>query len=120
MTAHEAGGWAHRAMEHTRGTPLLVMLVSMIDKWKPYHAHFIPTRPRELAPAIDAKGVAWVTMVHNGHAHRTALGPVTEVRDVFRRLADDMKLDDADRTAMFDALRAWFQRDDRAKSEDEL
>lgn len=117
---HPPGGWAHRLIEGTRRTPFNIMLISMIGAWKPYHAHFIPTTPEAFAPKIDVDGIAWVTVVHDGQASREALGPIDEVNDNFRRLADEFKLDDADRIAMFDALRAWFVKDDRAKSEDEL
>lgn len=123
-TKHPPGGWAHRALEHTRKTPMLVMIVSMIGAWKPTHAHFIPTEPDQFAPRIDKDGQAWLTFVHQRPegfvAERECLGPIEEVNDNFRRLADALKLDDPDRIAMFDALRAWFAKDDRATSEDQL
>lgn len=116
---HPPGGWAHRLIEGTRKTPINIMLISMIGAWKPYHAHFIPTTPAQYAPRIDAEGNAWVTMVHEGRMMVECLGPIEDVNDNFRRLADEHKLNDADRIAMFNALRAWFATDARAKSEDE-
>ena len=47
----------------------------------------------------------------------TPLGPVAEIRDDLRRLADRLKLEDAERVDLFDQFRKWVVRDLRAKSE---
>jgi len=45
---------------------------------------------------------------------RRAIGTVEAVRDNIRRLADHCKLNDEDRTAMFEELRKWVRKDERA------
>jgi hypothetical protein len=44
-------------------------------------------------------------------------GTVVEVRDDLRRLADELKLSDEERVAMFDEFKKWIERDDRAIKE---
>ena len=53
----------------------------------------------------------------DGMVHRNfPVGTSTAVRDEFRKLADHCKLTDQDREALFDELRKWIARDDRAIS----
>ncbi len=68
-------------------------------------------------PWIDKQG--FVRMVYRssltspwtiGHEH------VTDFRDRFRRLADMLDLSDADRVAMFDEVKKFLVRDERAVS----
>jgi len=43
------------------------------------------------------------------------ISPIGEFVDTFRRLADDLKLGDADRIAMFSEVRKWIIKDDRTE-----
>jgi hypothetical protein len=66
---------------------------------------------------IDADGIAWSNMqtkggdIHPNHC----LGPLQDIVDSFRGLADHLKLNDADRLEMFSELRKWFAIDQRAR-----
>lgn len=45
-----------------------------------------------------------------------ALGTIDAIRDMFRRLADALKLSDHERTEMFTRLKQWVRYDERAIS----
>jgi len=48
---------------------------------------------------------------------RRQVGHVEHVREMFRTIADFLKLSDDDRIAMFTALRNWVATDDRAQAD---
>ena len=105
--------WQHRAVEATGGnTTLLGCFVLAILGWQ--HGRK-PPRFGKVA-RIDKDGIVHSNMqdsdwnIHTKHC----LGPVQEIIDNFRGLADHLKLDDRERTEMFDELRKWFAFDERA------
>lgn len=48
--------------------------------------------------------------------HKVPVDHVIKVRDGFRRIADELKLNDKDRTELFEVLASWMATDLRAKS----
>ena len=44
----------------------------------------------------------------------TVIGKIEDVRDNMRRLADHLRLTDAERNAMFEEMRKWIKTDHRA------
>lgn len=70
---------------------------------------------------IDAQGILYSNMqdkdgkIHPNHC----LGPVQDVIDNFRGLADHLKLSDADRVALFGELKKWIKHDARANQTNE-
>jgi hypothetical protein len=50
-------------------------------------------------------------------AYEVSVGTVEQIRDALRRMADQLKLDDQDRVALFNAFSAWIEKDVRATSE---
>jgi hypothetical protein len=68
---------------------------------------------------IRADGV--VTAMYQGAptepSRETNVGTVTQIRDALRRMADQLKLNDMDRVALFAAFSGWIEKDARATSE---
>ena len=65
---------------------------------------------------IDEAGIVWAITVKGGEATLEAYDHIAKIRDQWRRLADALKLSDADRIDAFLELGKWVFRDMRAKS----
>ena len=109
--------WRIRAVIATMGnrTRLGTILISVLRKE-------IGRRPRFGASAIiNREGYVLTDFVdRRGTFHANhAICRVGEFRDNFRRLADALKLDDAERKEMMDAIKQWIARDDRPRAERE-
>ena len=67
---------------------------------------------------IEKDGCIWTQVNYANKSHRwTKIGTVEDVRDNVRRVADTCKLDDVERTALFEELRKWVRRDYRIQQE---
>ncbi len=67
---------------------------------------------------INADGIV-LTMVRDRHGRwwkNMPVGSIIVLRDEFRRLADHCRLSDAERNALFEELRKWIAKDERAES----
>jgi len=114
--AAERQTWQYRAVAATRGnqTMLGCILLAVIGRNAKNPPWFEP------GAEIDADGFLLANFVGKDRVDHHQLIPVATVKDLvdeFRRLADAIKLDDADRIAMFAALRAWIVKDHRALKE---
>lgn len=110
--------WQHRAVRETGGNKTLMgCYVLAILGWQ--HGRKPPRLGSKAV--IDENGVAFSHMQDiNGTMHRMhCLGSVQDITDSFRGLADHLKLDDADRVAMFEELKKWFAHDARANQSNE-
>lgn len=67
---------------------------------------------------IDKAGIMRASVrAIDGSVHAAMpIGTVQAVRDEFRRLADHCRLSDSEREALFEELRKWVTRDERAES----
>jgi len=65
---------------------------------------------------IDAQGMVRSSMVHatKGWFPNVPICDKITLRDTFRKIADELKLSDVDRVAMFGELKKWLTRDDSA------
>lgn len=105
--------WQHRAVRETGGNQtLLGCFVLAILGWQ--HGRK-PPRFGKIA-RIDEAGVAWSNMQNaSGQVFTNhCLGPLQDINDNFRGLADHLKLNDTERREMFAELRKWFAIDERA------
>lgn len=70
---------------------------------------------------IDKDGIAYTNMqAQDGWIYREhCLGPVQDITDNFRGLADHMKLTDSERIDIFVELKKWFAHDARADQTNE-
>lgn len=110
----ETASWQYKAIVATRGnqTMLGAILLQVIGKQA-------KNPPRITGTAsVDAEGLCW-TLLLAQHGTEVAeglvcLGYIGEIVDEFRRLADFLKLDDAERIELFDELRKWVSVDLRA------
>lgn len=110
--------WQYRAVERTKAnsTPLGMILLGVLGKASKY-------APRvSNAAAIMPSGAIVVNFLdREGHYHAATnldeiaggLGTVGELTDAFRRLADDLKLEDHERIDMFKEVRQWLAIDYR-------
>ena len=105
--------WQHRAVRETGGNQtMLGCFVLAILGWQSGRK---PPRFGKIA-RVDKDGQLWSNLqtadgqvLMNHH-----LGPVKQVIDEFRGLADHMKLADEERVQMFSELRKWIAIDERA------
>lgn len=107
--------WRSRAVLATDANKtLLGCFVLAILGWQ--HT-FKPPRFGSRA-VIDKDGIVISHMQNQyGEIHRNQrIGPVQDIIDNFRGLADHLKLSDVDRDEMFGELRKWFLHDARANS----
>lgn len=138
-----AENWARKAIRATKGNQSLLgcVVIAMLGRAASNPPRFIsPTAKidavgRIFCPLEDRHGRRWIEYpervpdVPGSLLMRTpradewsaggitfSPGTVTEVRDELRRLADHLKLIDADRTAMFEEFRKWIESDARASS----
>lgn len=108
----ERATWQYRAIARLRANQTLpgAILLGVLDK--SYRVQpprvgrqgEIDAGGQVFAPYQSADGKLWAQM------------PLCHIDDLimaFRRLADDLKLDDKDRTAMFQAIRQWIAKDAR-------
>ena len=94
---------------HDDAFPFLMRAV--FPEWHGVYAPFICS-----APKIDKAGRIIADVVKKGGAKskgHVVFDSEDQMQTQFRRLADWLKLDDKDRVAMFDAVRAWVKADMR-------
>lgn len=105
-----------RAVEKTGGNQsLLGCFVLAILGWQ--HGRRPPRFGSRATITIDGM-VKTHMQAQDGRVYRDhMLGPLKTIVDNFRGLADELKLNEAERKEMFDELRKWFFKDERAKSE---
>ncbi len=121
MTDTQEQSWQYRALlvlrgnETMSGSILLAALGSFakLDKRWPSKLYGA-ARIRE-----DGTVVTGYRPDPNGEWDKLAVcvGHVDQVAHSFSLLADDLKLNDADRVAMFAAVRNWITKDERIKPE---
>ena len=110
--------WQFRAEQLTRGneTAVGMILLAVLNR-----------RPHK-PPAVGHKAIigsnsrVYASYMHrNGRVeHYVPICTVADLTTMFRRLADALKLDDADRVAMFNEVKKWIVKDYRAKSDENL
>lgn len=109
MTAkEEQNTWQYKAIVVTRGNQTLIGTICI------YLAGRYAKNGRcILGPAnIDEDGLTWVMMRNqHGEIGQVCLGFITDIRDDFRRLADHLKVDDAERIELFHELRKFIDVD---------
>ncbi len=119
VSLHNAGKWEFRAIEALRANQSLpgMILVAALSR-----SQASDGRPRK--PSVGHK--AYITA--DGNVIAKYVNPdgiyqgwqivckIGEMIDAFKRLADNLKLSDADRAAMFEKLRQWITHDYRDKS----
>lgn len=110
----ETASWQYKAIVATRGnqTMLGCIFLQLIGKSSKHPPQIVGTA------SVDEEGLCW-TVLRKQHGLEIAegvvcLGLISEIRDEFRRLADHLKLDDAERTELFVELRNWVSVDLRA------
>jgi hypothetical protein len=121
------GSWQARALTSTMGAARMVILSVLAHTLEEAtitlcYAAFadfdgsLPLPALVTAAKIDKSGAIVADMCdRKGRVHKDALLFKTEIemRDAFRRLADRMKLNDADRIEMFKYAQAWVVADRR-------
>lgn len=111
-------GWQFRAEQYTRGNQSLAgaILLGVLKR--------TPHKPPAIGhkAAVNSDGYVFASYVDgDGKFHKArAVCYVDQLRDTFRDLADKLKLDDADRAAMFAEIKKWIVKDYRAKSDENL
>lgn len=110
-----ANSWQYRAIKFTGGNQTIEgCIILAILGWQ--HGRH-PPRFGRLA-RIDKNGILFSNMQTKAGAmirdHK--LGPIADIVESFKRLADDLKLMDGERKQMFDELKKWCWKDDRAQS----
>lgn len=85
------------ALGRVASNPPTVGMTGWIDKHGRMRSHYV-TKARDVIPDCFLGVTA------------------TEVSEGFRRLADDLKLEDEDREALFGTIRKWVVKDERATS----
>lgn len=113
LPAPNEGSWQKRAIRATNGNKSLLgcFVLAILG----FQNGIKPPRFGRTA-FIDKDGILYSNMqAEDGKMYKNhCLGPVAEVRDNFRGLADHLKLSDAERNAMFDELKKWISHDARA------
>ena len=107
----EKDSWQYRAIAHTMGnsTPLGCLLLAVIGRNAKHPPWF------GLTAEITAEGLVVTSFTHRSGARYDpwVFGPVEELTAAFSRLADELKLNDADRIELFRQVRQWVARDHR-------
>lgn len=110
----EQASWQYKAIVATRGnqTMLGAIFLQIIGKSAKHPPQIIGTA------SVDEEGLCW-TLLRKAHGGEIAegvvcLGELSAIVDEFRRLADHLKLDDAERIELFEELRKWVAVDLRA------
>lgn len=117
----ERGTWQYKAIAATNGnrTKLGMILLAVLGI-APSNA------PRLVCPTavIDANGWVWSWFQSPddppGVADQVPLVSTTNLRDSLNKLADRIKMTDAQREELFSLVRKWIERDERAIQEDFL
>jgi hypothetical protein len=117
MTEEELkAGWKYRAMAHTKlnHTQEGGLLLAVLGIKPPQGSRWNTS-----GCIINPDGI--VTGLLHHKTGRTFMSIVAftaaQFQDVFRKIADDLKLTDAERKEMFDLVRKWVQKDLRAVSD---
>lgn len=112
--AQERQSWQFRCIEATRGnqTRLGTMLLAILGRNAKHPPKFGPGCVISLDGYVFANFVDRQGIVHAAQC----VCSVGQMNDGFRLLADSLKLDDADRIALFDEVRKWVYKDERATS----
>lgn len=119
--------WQGRVLAHTRGQPLGAVVISVLahsyDEAMPVmlavvFPGFAGLKPPGLISAgkIEKNGIVVADIVkRDGMIVKDAalFKNELQMRDAFRRLADEMKLNDADRIELFRAVQRWVVADRR-------
>lgn len=107
--------WQYKTVELLRGNQTLLgsVLLAILGK--------APSNPPRIISAgvITAEGIlitAFEARAQRGVALTVELGPVEQVRDLYRSICDQLKLPDADRIEFFNEMRKWISRDYRVVS----
>lgn len=103
--------WQDRAIEHTGGNKSMAgaVLLAMLGR--------ATSRPHfGRSGWIDKQGMVRSNLmsVNQGWHPQVVICDKITMRDTFRKIADELKLSDVDRIAMFDELRKWFAKDESA------
>jgi hypothetical protein len=111
-------GWKYRAMKHTElnHTEAGALLLAVLGIRPPHGSRW------NVGGCIIApEGQVLALFYHKDHRDRPEMGivapTVKKFMDNFRRIADDLKFTDAERTELFELVRKWVQRDLRAVSD---
>jgi hypothetical protein len=109
-----AYGWKWRAIRASICTTTGSIVQAMLARQ--------PTRGTILRQNADIMpdGIVKTEVRIRGSWITIHLGSIKDICDNMNRLADHIKLDDADRTAMFVELRAWIRRDLRLDKDHQL
>lgn len=106
--------WRFRAVKALRGnqTQLGCVVIAVCQR---SHLH---GAPKYASKAMITKDGVVCAGHMNAHGKTYPLAPIMTVQnlvDEWRRLADQIGASDAERKSMFDELRKWVVRDDRAE-----
>lgn len=121
------GSWPGRALEFARHMPqlrtaLLSVLADNFDETMPFLLHAVTgissiTAPYYVSsPKIDKRGCIVADLIGtDGWKYKNAVIFLNQwqMESTFRRLADKLKLADADRIDLFIAVRHWVKADQR-------
>lgn len=108
--------WRYRAIEQLQGNQSLPGCILIAALHKSDTALGVPRSPSFGHTAqITPQGYVVTRYVDKAGIYQgiQAICQADEMIDAFRRLADTLKLTDADRTAMFTELRRWVTHDRR-------
>lgn len=108
-------GWRWRALYHTKlnRTQIGAQLLAIM-KIKPNSGSYFN---RSGFIISEDSWVMGELIREDGSKHFTILGSVKQYTDSFRRLADELKFDDAERTDLFRYVRESIQKDLRLISD---
>lgn len=110
-------GWRSRALRSLRDDPLMRCFVLAVLGWQ----HGLKPPRFGSTARIDKDGLLYSNMQDISYKMYPdhCLGQVQTVIDNFRRLADHLNLKDEERVEMFNELKKWIARDDRANQTNE-
>lgn len=118
LPAPNEGSWQKRAIRATDNNKTLMgcFVLAILG-----FQHGIKPPRFGTKAVIDKDGILYTNMqAEDGRMYRNhCCGPVTDIRDNFRGLADHLKLSDAERNAMFDEFKKWIAHDARANQTNE-
>lgn len=103
--------WKWRLMRAALGTTTGLIVMTILAKQ--------PKRGPALGQhcIIDKEGWIKAQVRKDGQwVGQVRIGTVANVRDALRHLADHCKIDDAQRNELFEELRKWIKKDERATS----